>query len=302
MFTNQPIVSAAHQKLATCYNSFKEILDKKAPGFTPKVAAVLGSGLGKFAEIIEVKAVVDFTEIQDFPKATAPGHEGRFVLGTVSGVPVVVMQGRLHYYEGYTMDDVVLPIRLMGLLGAGDVILTCAVGAIDFVLTPGDFVLIRDHISTFIPSPLIGPNIPFGDRFPAMNKVYDPDLFASVKEAALDEGIVLKDEIYIQFPGPQYETPAEVRMARALGAGVVGMSTACEAIAASHMGMKVCGIACVTNLASGMTEIPPSHDEVEIIAAKSENAFSRLLSAAIFAVANVRKYVYTEEELMMPHI
>lgn len=295
-------VSADHEQLLKCYKSLKKIIAEKAPSFVPKVAAVLDLGLSSFANRSEIIASISFSEIDAFPEAKNSKPVGSFVLAKISGIPVVLMTSRLQYHDGYTMQETVLPIRLMYLIGASDIILTNAVGAVDFELSTGNFVLIKDHISFFVPSPLHGANIPIGNRSPLMNKVYDSDLFASVHAAALDEGIVLKEENYLQVAGPQFETPAEIRMARHLGAGVVGMGIASEAIAASHCGMKVCAIACVTNLASGMSDTPSSHEDIERVAAENEPSFGRLLSSAIFAVANVRKYIFTEEEMMMPHI
>jgi len=248
-----------YKKLVNCRDM---VLSKTS--FKPKVALVLGSGLGGYASEIEVEATVDYDAIPGFPVSTVPGHQGRFVFGHVKSVPVIIMQGRVHYYEGYHMNDVVLPIRLMGLLGAETLFLTNAVGGLNPDFTAGDFMLIRDHILYNVPSPLIGENIEeLGTRFPDMSNVYDERVRSKIKTAAESQDIRLHEGVYIQFSGPNFETPAEIRACAALGADVVGMSTACEAIAANHMGMKVCGISCVANLAAGISKKPLTHEEVQ---------------------------------------
>ena len=269
-----------YKKLTTCLESVRRQTD-----FVPRVALILGSGLGDFASRIETEAVVDYSTIEGFPTSTVAGHKGRFVFGTLQGVPVAVMQGRVHYYEGYPIEDVVLPTRLMGLMGAKTLFLTNAAGGVNFSFSPGDLMLIRDHISSFVPSPLRGKNIDeLGPRFPAMNGIYDAQLCDTVRRAAQKNGILLKEGVYIQLPGPQYETPAEIRMSRLLGADAVGMSTACEAIAAAHMGMKVCGVSCITNMAAGMVHTAPSHAEVAETAARVAESFAALVSDSISAM------------------
>lgn len=224
--------------------------------FVPEVAIVLGSGLGGFADEIRQVAVVDYKDIPGFPVSTAPGHVGRFVFGYVNDTPVACMQGRIHLYEGYAPQDAVLPHRLLHAMGARILFLTNAAGS----LRPewgqaGVLMMIKDHISTFVPSPIRGPVEPeLGVRFPDMGEVYNKRLCAVIRAAAEKNGIDLHEGVYVQFPGPAYETPAEVRMAGILGADAVGMSTAIEALAANHCGMKVCGIACLANLAAGLTD------------------------------------------------
>lgn len=270
----------AYKKLMSCLDSLRAKTD-----FVPRVALVLGSGLGGFASRVETEAVVEYSQLEGFPVSTVAGHEGRFVLGRVRGVPVVVMQGRVHYYEGYSMDDVVLPIRLMGLMGARALFLTNAAGGVNFTFAPGDLMLIRDHIASFVPSPLRGGNIEeLGPRFPDMSHIYDPGLCGLIRKTAVESGVSLKEGVYIQLPGPQYETPAEIRMCRSLGADAVGMSTACEAIAARHMGLTVCGVSCVSNLAAGMSGKPLSHQEVGETAKAAEVKFTALVSNAIAAM------------------
>lgn len=266
-----------YEKLQRCYTQLREKTD-----FIPRVALVLGSGLGGYAEEIDIVCAVPYTELEGFPVSTVPGHKGRFVFGHVAGVPVVAMEGRVHYYEGYDTADVVLPIRLMGMLGAQALILTNAAGGVNFSFAPGDLMLITDHISTFIPSPLRGENIDeLGPRFPDMSAVYDKELCHAVRGVADGLDLHLREGVYLQTPGPAFETPAEVRMARTLGADAVGMSTACEAIAARHMGLRVCGISCISNLACGMTDKPLSHEEVQETADAVSRNFKALVTGAI---------------------
>lgn len=272
-------MNAVYDKLISCYNSCRERTD-----FQPKVGLVLGSGLGGFADGIQVEAIVDYADIQGFPQSTVAGHKGRFVFGYVGQVPVVIMQGRVHYYEGYDITDVVLPIRLMGMLGAKILFLTNAAGGIRTDFQAGALMMLEDQISTFIPSPLRGPNIDeLGVRFPDMSEIYRKDLRAVIEKTASELQIPLQKGVYIQFPGPAYESPAEIRMARTLGADACGMSTACEAIAGNHMGMKVCGISCITNMASGITNKPLSHQEVQETADRIGKQFQKLVRASIEA-------------------
>ena len=271
-----------YKKLIKC----RDIVRSKTE-FVPKVALVLGSGLGGYASEIKTEAAVEYGEIEGFPVSTVPGHKGRFVFGYVKDVPVVIMQGRVHYYEGYPMSDVVLPIRLMGLLGAKTLFLTNAVGGINPSYTAGDFMLIRDHILYSVPSPLIGENIEeLGTRFPDMSEVYMLDLRNKIKAVAETQGIKLHEGVYIQFSGPSFETPAEIRACAALGADVVGMSTACEAVAANHMGMKVCGISCISNLAAGISKTPLTHEEVQEMADLSAPRFKSLVTESINRIGN----------------
>lgn len=274
-------MNQVYEKLQSCYSSIKDRIP-----FTPKVALILGSGLGDYADEIEVESIIDYHEIADFPVSTIPGHKGRFVFGHVKGVPVVIMQGRVHYYEGYTIQDVVLPTRLMRLMGAEVLFLTNAAGGINREFHAGDFMLIRDHIGSFVPSPLIGANLDeLGPRFPDMSDVYDGRLREVIRKTAAKIGVPLQEGVYIQLTGPNYETPAEVRMCGILGADAVGMSTACEAQAANHMGMKICGISCISNLACGLTDQPLSHKEVQETADRVAPLFKKLVTEAIVAIA-----------------
>ena len=272
----------AKEKLQKCYESFKAKID-----FIPEIAIILGSGLGALADEIDVKAVLDYGDIDGFPQSTVPGHKGRFVFGYMDGVTVVIMQGRVHYYEGYSMQDVVLPTRLMKLMGAKVLFVTNASGGVNPSFSAGDFMLITDQIANFVPSPLIGSNFEeLGTRFPDMSEIYDKDLREIVINTAKELDIKLQQGVYIQLTGPNFESPAEVRMCRTLGADAVGMSTACETIAANHAGMKICGISCVANLGCGLTENPLTHKEVMEAADKAAPLFKKLIRAS---VVNIHK-------------
>ena len=263
---------------------------KVAGAFRPKVAVVLGSGLGNYGESESVtsKFELPYSEIPGFPVSTVPGHAGKFIFSSIEGVPVVLMQGRVHMYEGYSAADTVLPIRVLRMLGVSTLIWANAAGGMNPDFHPGDFMLIRDHISSFVPSPLRGANLEeLGERFPDMTEVYSRDLIAIAKETATSLGIALQEGVYLQTPGPQYETPAEIRMMTLLGADAVGMSTVCEAIAAHHMGMRICGISCITNLAAGLNETALSHAEVQEAAGHVEQRFQRLMTALIAKTVNL---------------
>ncbi|MBR6222090.1 MAG: purine-nucleoside phosphorylase [Lachnospiraceae bacterium] len=275
-----------YDRIEKCYDSVVGSFPKLSKEFVPKVAVILGSGLGELADEIDSVGSVAYNDIEDFPVSTVSGHKGRFVFGYIGEVPVVLMQGRVHHYEGYSMEDVVLPVRLMKRMGAEFLFLTNAAGGIDPSIKPGSLMLIIDQISTFVRSPLIGENDEkLGVRFPDMSEVYDKDLRDVIRNAASKLGIELYEGVYIQFTGPQYESPAEVRMARMLGASVVGMSTACEAVAANHMGMKICGISCITNLASGVSDKPLDHEEVKETADRVSKEFKELVKLSVEGMA-----------------
>lgn len=274
-------MSKRYERLEKCYKCFKEKID-----FTPDVALVLGSGLGDYADGIKQEAVLDYKDIEGFPVSTVAGHKGRFVFGYVGDVKVVVMQGRVHYYEGYSMEDVVLPIRLMKLMGAKVLFLTNAAGGVNYDYHAGDFMLISDQIC-MAPSPLIGENADeLGPRFPDMSNIYDRDLREVVRNAAKDLGIPLQEGVYIQLTGPNYESPAEIRMVRTLGADAVGMSTACEAIAANHCGLKTVGISCISNLACGITDKPLTHKEVQETADRVAPLFKKLITESVIRLGS----------------
>ena len=251
-------------------------------GFRPKAAVILGSGLGGYAGQMKIECEIPYGEIPGFPVSTVEGHDGRFIFGYVGETPVAAMKGRVHYYEGYSMEEVVRPVRMLGMLGAERLLVTNAAGGINLSFQPGDLMLITDQIASLVPNPLRGENLgQLGPRFPDMSAVYDKGWRNEIRAAAAGCGIPLREGVYLQTPGPSYETPAEIRMFRGWGADAVGMSTAVEAIAARHMGIKVAGISCITNMAAGIFEQPLCHEEVQETAAKVEDSFTRLVSAVL---------------------
>ncbi len=273
-------MSEVYEKLMRCYSAVKEKIS-----FKPQLALILGSGLGDFCdtpECMEIVETLDYSDIPEFPKSTVQGHKGRFVFGYCKGVPIVAMQGRVHFYEGYPVQDVVLPIRLMHLMGAKTLFLTNAAGGINPAFKAGDFMMICDQISMAVPSPLIGANIEeLGTRFPDMSEIYSKRLRTIIENSAAAEGVPLQRGTYLQTTGPNYETPAEIRAYGRLGADAVGMSTAVEAIAARHCGMEICGISCISNLASGISANPLSHAEVQETADRVAPLFRKLVARAI---------------------
>lgn len=270
-------MNKAYEKLARCEKIIREKTD-----FEPEVALVLGSGLGGYASNMDVRCEVPYSEIEGFPVSTVPGHDGRFLFGYVKGVPGVAMKGRIHYYEGYDMTDIVLPVRLMGMLGAKTLVLTNAAGGINMDFTPGDLMIIKDHISAFVPSPLRGENLDeLGPRFPDMSKIYDRGLMEYLRASAAENGFEMKEGVYLQFQGPNFETPTEIKMFRGLGADAVGMSTVCEAIAARHMGLRIAAVSCITNMAAGILDQPLSHEEVQETADKVADKFEKLITGLI---------------------
>lgn len=273
-------MSRVYEKLMNCYESVKAKVD-----FEPKVALVLGSGLGDYADTIKVEAELSYSEIEGFPVSTVPGHDGKFIFGYVGEVPVVCMKGRVHFYEGYPISDVVLPTRLMKLMGAEVLFLTNASGGVNPTFKAGDLMMMTDHISCFVPSPLMGENLDeLGVRFPDMSEVYDKELQKIIRDCAKEAGIDLKEGVYLQLTGPAYETPAEVKMLGLMGADAVGMSTAVEAIAANHAGMKICGISCVCNPAAGLSPTPLTHEEVQEAANAAAPLFKKLVTETILKI------------------
>lgn len=270
-------MSIQYEKLEKCYEYYRSVT-----GFMPKVGLILGSGLGGYAKNMKVVKEIPYGDIPGFPVSTVQGHDGRFMLGYIGDVPAVVMKGRVHYYEGYPMEDVVLPTRLMKRMGIEVLFLTNAAGGINRGFRVGDFMMITDQISSFVPSPLIGENVSeLGDRFPDMTHIYDEELQGWIEETAREEDISLQKGVYLQTTGPNFESPAEIRMYSLLGADAVGMSTACEAIAARHAGVRVCGISCISNMASGISEEELSHLDVQAIADQRSGEFERIVTKSI---------------------
>jgi len=262
-------------KSQTAYLSLKNKINAQ-----PSVGIILGSGLGGFADGLKKEALVPYSEIEGFPVSTVSGHSGRFVFAGIAGVKCVVMQGRVHYYEGYPMSDVVLPVRVMALLGVKTLLLTNAAGGINRAFKKGTLMAITDHICA-APNPLIGANLDFlGTRFPDMSEVYDLSLLNLLFQAAKDENIGLRRGVYYQCTGPSFETPAEIKMMRRMGADAVGMSTAVEAIAARHAGLRVAGISAISNLAAGLGE-NLSHNDVTEAAELYKDDFARLIEGFI---------------------
>lgn len=274
-----------YEKLVKCADAVKSKIK-----FQPKVALILGSGLGDYAETMQVEETMEYTEIEGFPVSTVAGHKGRFLFGYVEGVPVVAMQGRVHFYEGYPMQDVVLPVRLMKKMGAEILFLTNAAGGVNENFHAGDLMMITDQISSFVPSPLIGANREdLGPRFPDMSEIYRREYRKIIRESSKALNIDLQEGTYLQFTGPAYESPAEIRMVRTLGADAVGMSTACEAVAANHMGMKILGISFISNLAAGMSTQPLSHKEVQEAADLAAPKFRVLVTEVIRRIGEHEK-------------
>ncbi|MDR0947148.1 MAG: purine-nucleoside phosphorylase [Ruminococcus sp.] len=274
-------MSKEFEKLQKALKSLREKTD-----FVPRIGLILGSGLGNYADNVDVKAVINYADIEGFPVSTVLGHDGKFIFGYVKDVPVVVMKGRVHYYEGYNLNQVVLPVRLMKLLGCEILFVTNASGSVNTALQAGDFMLITDHICT-LESPLIGENIDeLGTRFPDMSAAYDKDLRQIIKKTAETHGIPLREGVYIQLRGPNYETPAEVKMCRILGADAVGMSTAVEVIAARHCGLRCVGISVISNLGCGLSDMPLTHAEVQETADRVAPMFTKLVTECIYNIDN----------------
>ncbi|MBO4863049.1 MAG: purine-nucleoside phosphorylase [Eubacterium sp.] len=256
------------------------------------VGIVLGSGLGQLAEEVDARKMIDYSEIDPSLKSTVEGHKGRIVVGTLEGVDVAVMQGRIHYYEGYTMKQVIKPIDYMITeLGIDTLILTNAAGGINLSFLPGDLMIIKDHITSFVPSPLIGVDLTerTGSRFHDMTHVYDPRLSKTIMKSAISIGIDIEEGVYLQTTGPNYETPAEIRAYRTLGADAVGMSTAVEAMYAHALGVRVCGISCITNMAAGILDRGLSHEEVQEVADKTGTSFRKLIRNSLTLMGNKTK-------------
>ena len=264
------------------YEQSAAYIRERIGSFVPKVAMILGSGLGYLGDEVEQSIAVDYRDIPFFKSSTAPGHKGRLVFGMLEGQNVAVMQGRMHHYEGYSYEEVAYAVRVLHLLGCDTLVVTNAAGCVNTAWKAGDLMLIHDHIKIFMESPLRGENLPeFGPRFPDASHLYTPALQALAHSAAEELGIDLKDGVYMYFPGPQYETPAEVRAARILGADAVGMSTAPEVITAGHCGMQVLGFTLLSNMAAGILDQPLSEQEVLDAAEACKGKFSALVRACL---------------------
>jgi len=257
----------------------------KLGALQPTVGLILGSGLGAYADDLEDQVVIPYGEIPGFHASTVVGHKGQLVAGRRGGMTVLAMQGRSHYYEGYTQAEITIPVRVMKRLGIDTLIITNAAGGVNHAFAEGALMAIRDHINFSGQNPLIGLNLgEFGPRFPAMTKVYDQSLRARVLARAKAEGITLNEGVYMMFSGPNYETPAEIHFARAIGADAVGMSTVPEVIVAAHADMRVLGISCITNMAAGMLDEHLSHQDVEAVAGRVRGTFVRVLDLALATI------------------
>ncbi|HEX5707860.1 MAG TPA: purine-nucleoside phosphorylase [Pyrinomonadaceae bacterium] len=248
----------------------------------PRMALVLGSGLGAFADEIEGGVAMPYEEVPGFARSTVEGHAGRLVIGRVGGVPLVAMQGRFHFYEGYTLEEVTFPVRVFALMGVRTLVLTNAAGGLNNSYTQGSLIVISDHLNLLGDNPLRGPNDErLGARFPDMTEVYDHEYQDVAVREAQEMGVELRRGVYAALSGPSYETPAEIRMMRSLGADAVGMSTVPEAIVARHAGMRVLGLSCITNMAAGIEATPIDHAEVMETGARVRETFAELLRRVI---------------------
>ncbi|WP_432401465.1 purine-nucleoside phosphorylase [Wukongibacter sp. M2B1] len=248
----------------------------------PEIGLILGSGLGAIGDQIEDPQYFPYNEIPNFPVSTVEGHAGKLVVGILEGKRVVAMQGRFHYYEGYNMQEVTFPVRVMKLLGVKTLIVTNAAGAVNTSYKPGDLMLINDHLNLAFDNPLIGKNLnDFGTRFPDMSNAYDFNLRHRVKKIASSLNIELREGVYACMTGPTYETPAEIRMVRTIGADAVGMSTVPEVIVAVHSGLKVIGVSCMTNMAAGILDQPLDHSEVMETSTMAREKFITLMKQVI---------------------
>lgn len=250
--------------------------------YKPETAIVLGSGLGQLGEKLQQVCIIPYKELPFWKSSTAPGHSGRLLFGLLGGTPIVCMQGRLHYYEGYTMEEITYPIRVMARLGIKNLLLSNAAGGINTDFLPGDLMLITDHINFLGRNPLMGPNeADFGVRFCDMSYAYHPELRQIALQAAQELGQRLQQGVYVAATGPSYETPAEIRMFRMCGASAVGMSTVPEVIVANHCGLRVLGISCITNMAAGVLNQPLTEQEVLETGEKSGAAFQALMTRIV---------------------
>ncbi len=253
--------------------------------FSPVFGIVLGSGLGGLADEIEVLDRISYRDIPGFPVSTVQGHKGEYIFGKLQDIPVILMNGRVHFYEGYPMEQVVLPVRVMAFMGVHSIFLTNASGGLNREFKPGTIMCIKDHIASFIPSPLIGPHEErFGPRFPAMNEVYDREYIGIMHSVAEEMGIELEDGVYLQVTGPAYESPAESRAYQMLGADAVGMSTVCEAVVLSAMGIRLLGLSCVTDMAIDNEDIAVTHEEVQEVANRAGEKLKALVKNTVIRI------------------
>lgn len=249
---------------------------------SPQVGLILGSGLGGFADTLENSVAIPFGEIPDFPQSTVEGHSGAFIFGNYGNTPVAALKGRLHYYEGYSQQEITMPVRIMSKLGIKKLIITNAAGGINQNFKSGVLMLISDHINYSFNNPLMGANLDeFGARFPDATDIYTKTLRENLKSAAKKEGIDLYEGVYTMYSGPNYETPAEIRFLRTIGSDAVGMSTVPEALVAAHCGIQVIGISCITNMAAGILDQKLNHQEVLEVAEKVREQFTKVLGLAI---------------------
>ncbi len=266
-------------------NEAKAYIEKQTKGMPIEVGLVLGSGLGDMAQEIKDPVIINYRDIPNFPVSTVAGHAGRLVIGELQGKNVLCMQGRFHFYEGYGMDQVVFPIQVMRMLGIGYLILTNAAGCVNVNWEPGTLMMITDHIKLAPECPMRGPNEDdLGLRFFDMSRAYDPDLQKVVRKVAQQVGVPLKEGVYMFFAGPNFETPAEIRAARILGADAAGMSTVPEAIAAAHCGLRTIGISCMTNMAAGILDQPLNHTEVLETGLRVKAQFTALIKGVLEAL------------------
>lgn len=272
-------------RIQTCVDCIRAITDRK-----PTIAITLGSGLGDFVNHLDDTLEIPYEKIEGFPRPTVEGHAGKLIFGTYNNTEVVVIDGRVHYYEGYSQKEVVIPVRVMKLLGVETIILSNACGGVNYDYKPGDIMLISDHINMSGSNPLIGKNIDeFGPRFPDMSDVYSESIRKQIKDKCISEGIDVQEGVYMMYSGPSFETPAEIRAFRTLGADAVGMSTVPEAIVARHCGMKVIGISLITNMAAGMLKQELNHQEVLEEGKKAEERFTKVVSIAVETIEGSRK-------------
>ena len=270
-------MSQEYDILKEAYNSIK----KKVP-YEPKIAVTLGSGLGDFVDKIKADATINFNEIANFPKTTNENHKGRLIFAKINGVETLIMQGRIHFYEGYSAVEAVRPVRLAKLLGVDKLLVTNAAGGVNKNFKPGDLMIIKNHISLFAPNPLIGENLSeFGVRFPDMTNVYDKDMIKEIKKVATKYKIKMKEGVYAQLKGPSYETATEITLLSKLGVDAVGMSTVIEVIAARHAGIKTAGISVITNLGTGLSKKVLSDDDVRETAKKVSSKMEKIIKNVI---------------------